>query len=117
LRRNNNGKWDSKQRGGYAAFVDMNFGASNEIQKVNGKYYMTYIGGKNDGYETDPLHMGLAYSDNPIDVNGFKPPNTLGKDIFSIDIFENGIKPKGITGDGYECNNMGWGCSAKYLMQ
>lgn len=72
LQRTNDGKWDSKQRGGYAAFVDINFGASNQIQKVNGKYYMTYIGGENDGYEADPLHMGLAYSDNPINADSFE---------------------------------------------
>ncbi len=71
LKRTDDGSWDSKQRGGYAAFVDMNFGGSNEIQKVNDKYYMVYLGGCLNGYETDPLSMGLAYSDNPTDVDVF----------------------------------------------
>ena len=73
LKRNSDKKsWDSHQCGGYGAFIDMNFGASNEIQKVNDKYYLTYLGGAGDGYEPDPLYMGLAYSESPIDLNGFK---------------------------------------------
>lgn len=58
--------WDSKQTGGYAAFLDIEWGGENSIQKVNDKYYMAYIGGWKNGYETAPLSMGLAYSDNPI---------------------------------------------------
>lgn len=72
LKRSSNEAWDSKQCGGYAAFIDMNFGGTNKINSINGKYYMAYIGGASDGYEPDPLHMGLAYSVNPVDVNGFK---------------------------------------------
>ena len=33
---------------------------------------MSYLGGASDGYEPDPLHMGLAYSDSPINPGGFK---------------------------------------------
>ena len=73
LKRNSDKKsWDSHQCGGYAAFIDMNFGATNEIQKVNNKYYLAYLGGAGNGYEPDPLYMGLAYSNSPIDSNGFK---------------------------------------------
>lgn len=72
LKRSEGTKWDSKQCGGYAAFVDMKFGNTNEIACVNGKYYMSYLGGASDGYEPDPLHMGLAWSDSPINVKGFR---------------------------------------------
>ena len=61
-----NDHWDSRQIAGYGAFIDMNFGATNEIQPVNGKYYMAYLGGNLNGYETDPLSMGLAFADTPI---------------------------------------------------
>ncbi len=71
LRRSDAAVWDSKQRGGYAAFVDNAFGGTNEIQMVNDKYYMSYLGGCLDGYETDPLSMGLAYSQDPTDVDAF----------------------------------------------
>lgn len=50
----------------------MNFGGAKELEKMNDKYYMAYLGGNQDGYETDPLSMGLAYSDNAVDINGFK---------------------------------------------
>lgn len=64
-------------------------------------------------------HCGYIF----VDVNGFKGPNTIGKDIFGLHILEKGIKPFGSQGDGMEtyCNNTynGWcagcGCSAKYL--
>jgi prepilin-type N-terminal cleavage/methylation domain-containing protein len=59
-----------------------------------------------------------------IDVNGFKGPNTRGKDIFSLYINSNSISPHGKKGDGLEndCNTnppsgSGYGCSAKYLYQ
>lgn len=34
-----------------------------------------------------------------IDVNGFKPPNVVGKDIFRIYILQTGVKPFGAPGD------------------
>jgi prepilin-type N-terminal cleavage/methylation domain-containing protein len=59
-----------------------------------------------------------------VDVNGFKAPNMLGKDIYFIQIVKNGIKPMGTIGDSNEntCNITsgsvsGWGCAAKYLYQ
>ena len=66
-----------------------------------------------------------------VDVNGFKGPNKIGKDIFGMYIREDGIKPLGITGDWTlfsDCiqppkanwnayNNSGYGCSAQYLQQ
>jgi prepilin-type N-terminal cleavage/methylation domain-containing protein len=56
-----------------------------------------------------------------IDVNGFKGPNRLGKDILSLHILENTIKPFGTQGDGLEnscvISGVGQGCSAKYLYQ
>ena len=64
--RSENGHWDSRQIAGYAAFVDNDFGGSNEIKSVNGKFYMAYLGGNLNGYETDPLSMGLAFADTPI---------------------------------------------------
>ena len=33
---------------------------------------MAYLGGNLNGYETDPLSMGLAYSDNPVDIKAFR---------------------------------------------
>jgi predicted GH43/DUF377 family glycosyl hydrolase len=67
LRRNDKNRWDSKQCAGYAAFVDVEFGKTNEIRKVNDRYYFSYLAGNSDGYEPDPLYMGLAYFLDPTD--------------------------------------------------
>jgi len=37
-----------------------------------------------------------------IDVNGFKGPNVLGKDLFALWVTKTGIYPFGMPGDGYE---------------
>lgn len=66
-----------------------------------------------------------------MDVNGFKPPNIMGEDIFSIYILENSTKPRGIPDDfsfstvciergmsGWtNSNNQGYACASKYLYQ
>ena len=70
--RNNKDHWDSKQCGGYCAFPDIQFGGSNQLMTVNGNYYMAYLGGYQDGYETDPLQTGMAYSPiSPINAESF----------------------------------------------
>ena len=61
------------------------------------------------------------------DVNGFKKPNTLGKDIFQVSLTENGLIPMGAQGyydPSSDCNlsntmgtNTGLGCAALYLYQ
>ncbi len=70
FKRNDLNRWDSKQCAGYAAFIDINFDGTNELQKVNGKYYMSYLAGNSDGYEPDPLYMGQAFGDDPTNAEG-----------------------------------------------
>ncbi len=71
FRRGESGHWDSRQCAGYAAYFDIAYGGSNTLKKVNGSYYISYLGGNLDGYETDPLSMGLAKSADPTDCEGF----------------------------------------------
>ena len=71
FRRNDEDHWDSKQCGGYAAYMDIAYGGTNELQKVNDSYYISYLAGNSDGYEPDPLYMGLAKSQDPTDPDGF----------------------------------------------
>ena len=72
FKRNDEDHWDSKQCAGYAAFPDVNFEGTNMLQKINGSYYISYLAGNSDGYEPDPLYMGLAKSIDPIDPNSFQ---------------------------------------------
>ena len=55
--------WDRFQKAGYVALQDIEWGGSYEMQKYDGKYWMSYLGGCNPGYETAPLSIGLASSD------------------------------------------------------
>lgn len=71
FRRNNEDHWDSRQCAGYTAFPDIDFDGTSEIQRVNGTYYISYLAGNSDGYEPDPLFMGLAKSTDPTDADGF----------------------------------------------
>lgn len=57
------GTWDTSQRGGFPALPDMEWGGSYRLQPWKGKYWMTYIGGPNPGYESGPLSIGLAWTD------------------------------------------------------
>lgn len=58
--------WDMNQRGGFLSLQDINWGGSYELSKFKKKYWMTYIGGNQTGYETSPLKIGLAYTDKDI---------------------------------------------------
>ncbi len=71
FRRNNLNHWDSKQCAGYAAFKDICFDGSNELTEINKNYYISYLAGNSDGYEPDPLYMGLAKSCNPTVPDSF----------------------------------------------
>lgn len=72
--------WDQSQCGGYAQMIDNTFGGGNRIQKINGKYAFAYIGGSFEGYETDPLSMGLCFADSLADDSTYQK---LPKPIFS----------------------------------
>jgi len=57
--------WDAWQADGGVALIDHQWGGSAELQTYKDKYWMTYIGGAKQGYEPDPLKMGLAWSKTP----------------------------------------------------
>ncbi len=71
FRRNELNRWDSKQCAGYIAYPDINYDGTGELHRINGSYYISYLAGNSDGYEPDPLYMGLAKSSDPTDPNGF----------------------------------------------
>ena len=71
FRRNDLNRWDSKQCAGYAAYPDIDFDGGCELQKVAGAYHISYLAGNSDGYEPDPLYMGLARSDDPTNPDAF----------------------------------------------
>ena len=54
--------WDVNQKAGYLALVDPKWGGSYELEKYDGKYWMSYLGGDASGYESGVLSPGMAYT-------------------------------------------------------
>ncbi len=57
--------WDKWQADGSIALVDPEWGGSAKLRTYDGKYWMSYFGGALQGYETDPLSIGLASTTQP----------------------------------------------------
>ena len=55
--------WDANQKAGYPSLVDIEWGGSYEMEKYSGKYWMSYLGGKTEGYEAGILKVGIANSE------------------------------------------------------
>lgn len=59
------GAWDQSQADGWPMLLNENWDGPETLKKFKGKYWMLYIGGAADGYETDPLSTGVAWSKDP----------------------------------------------------
>jgi predicted GH43/DUF377 family glycosyl hydrolase len=59
-------EWDANQRAGYIALQDTKWGGSYQLEKFNKKYWLSYIGGKETGYEAGKLSIGIANTDKNI---------------------------------------------------
>lgn len=55
-------QWDTHQKAGYVALEDYAWGGSYNLQKYDGKYWMSYFGGNERGYEAGPLAISMAYT-------------------------------------------------------
>lgn len=54
--------WDANQKAGYPALEDIQFGGSYQWQRYNKKYWMSYFGGRETGYEAGLLSLGMSYT-------------------------------------------------------
>jgi predicted GH43/DUF377 family glycosyl hydrolase len=59
------GAWDRANAGGGIALFDTKWDGSNSLQTHEGRYWLSYLGGSQFGYESTPLWIGLAASENP----------------------------------------------------
>ena len=57
--------WDAWQGDGGVALFDHVWGGSAKLQQHDGRYWLTYIGGAKQGYEPDPLAIGMAWTKDP----------------------------------------------------
>jgi predicted GH43/DUF377 family glycosyl hydrolase len=56
--------WDNNQKAGYIALQNTKWGGNYKLEKYQNKYWMSYIGGKDRGYESGPLAIGIANTSN-----------------------------------------------------
>lgn len=83
--------WDTNQAAGYPALQDTAWEGSYELQKYDGKYWMTDICGKLAGLETEPLAVGVAYTttpDKPIEWKRIKENPVLSTEDPDVRWFE-----------------------------
>lgn len=58
--------WDAWQAAGGLALYDTRWDdATHELGTHEGRHWLSYLGGALQGYETDPLAIGLAHTDDP----------------------------------------------------
>ena len=58
------GTWDCQQRAGFPALTQWMWGSDQQgLGTLDGRYWMSYFGGENKGYEAQPLSIGMAYTD------------------------------------------------------
>lgn len=55
-------RWDANQKAGYVALENTEWGGSYNLESYDGRYWMSYIGGKEKGYEAGVLSIGIAYT-------------------------------------------------------
>jgi predicted GH43/DUF377 family glycosyl hydrolase len=65
LERGKDGAWDKANAGAGVALFDTKWGGSNGLQTQEGRYWLSYLGGEKYGYETTPLSIGIASTDDP----------------------------------------------------
>lgn len=77
-------EWDGSQRAGYIALQDTKWGGSYKLKKHDGKYWMSYFGGADKGYEAGDLGISMAYTtqdpSKPHEWNRFDKPFFTSKD-------------------------------------
>jgi len=52
--------WDASQKAGYVSLVDIEWGGTYQPKQHNGRYWLSYLGGSDHGYEAGQLGIGLA---------------------------------------------------------
>jgi predicted GH43/DUF377 family glycosyl hydrolase len=102
--------WDAWQADGGVALVDYRWDGTHELEKFDGKYWMSFIGGARQGYETDPLSTGMAWTKTPTKAREWNriPENPVlsGKDIDVRDFEKRTLYKSQIIHDKSE--SLGW---------
>jgi len=65
--------WDRCQVDGGIALCETKWGGSSKLLSFDDKHWMSYIGGALQGYEPDPLAIGMAWTKTPTEVKEWTP--------------------------------------------
>jgi predicted GH43/DUF377 family glycosyl hydrolase len=81
--------WDAWQADGGIALCDYRWERTHELERFDGKFWLSYIGGAKQGYETDPLSTGIAWTKSPAKIKEWnrlsENPVLSGKDADARD--------------------------------
>lgn len=92
--------WDAWQVDGGLALYDTRWGGPHELGKHEGRYWLSYIGGAQQGYEPDPLAIGIAATDDPTAVRDWQrlpqnpvlsPAQTDARDFEHVTLYKSAI--------------------------
>jgi len=73
--------WDQANAGGGIALADTQWAGQGTLGSFEGRYWLTYIGGDKFGYESIPLCIGLASTDDP---SAARPWHRRGAPIMTV---------------------------------
>ncbi len=84
--------WDKANAAGGIALASTQWGGDGTLDRHEGRYWMSYLGGANPGYETPPLSIGLASTPDPTSMAGWEklPAPVLRPDDPNARPFETG---------------------------
>ena len=54
--------WDANQKAGYIALQNVEWAGDYQLQSFQNKYWMSYLGGNDQGYEAGELSIGIAFT-------------------------------------------------------
>lgn len=54
--------WDANQKAGYPSLIDINWNGSYQAKKFDNRYWMSYLGGADAGYEAGRLGIGMSHT-------------------------------------------------------
>jgi len=61
--------WDANQKAGYVSLINTEWGGDYGVENYQDKFWMTYLGGNSEGYETGTLKIGLAHTTTLTEAN------------------------------------------------
>jgi predicted GH43/DUF377 family glycosyl hydrolase len=72
LARGDGDAWDKANAAGGIALVNTQWGGDGTLGAHEGRYWMSYLGGAEPGYETPPLSIGMASTLDPTSTTGWE---------------------------------------------